>query len=324
MIITTNTGANKDTHSFCKCGNDYGGDRIIIEDDIFVPILDGEHQCGLDISNFFKNVSQANTQKFKLTTGQSKIISDIDGNGMKFLAISVIDPASPVYWRKKYSTPVDEYVTAILNGSFHIVTSAFTQDRINATLELTLNSDNLFKYITWANLAATPINGIIADTWANADLTWNNYDPLITTNRKLVINNSVVSIPFVIEQDELGNYTGEVIETIQLGTSAVTFTLNFSGEYPNTFVVDSLTMSIDGHLVGDFFITAGTLTADFTTNPLTMIVDYSFTAESGLIEVYDKIVGLMVLTSTDNEPLQAIKLLNRGVNLVNISAMIGS
>jgi len=323
MIITENTGANKDTHAFCKCGTDYGGDRIIIEDDVFIPILDGEHQCGLDISGFFKNVSQANIIKFKLNKGQTKILSSLDLNGMKFLAISTEKPTTPLYWRKKYEDILDEYVTAILNGSFVITTAPFTQDRINATLDLTLKSDNSFKFITWANFNAAFINGEYGTTWANADSSWTTYDPVLTTNRKFVVD-KFLSIPFVIELDDAGNYLGEMVELIDLGNCAVKFTLKFHGEYPNSFIIDSLTISLDGHFVGELFISPGTLTTDFVSTPLCMKVEYSFLASSGLIEMYDKIVGLMVLTSTDNEPIQPLKLLNMNDNQIKVSALIGS
>lgn len=323
MIITENTGANKDTHPFCKCGNDYGGDRIIIEDDIFIPILDGERQCGLDISGFFKNVSQANILKFKLNKGQTKVLTSPDDNGMKFLAISTEKPTTPLYWRKKYESILDEYITAILNGSFVITTAPFTQDRINATLDLTLKSDNSFKYITWANFEDAYINGSFGSSWNAATASWVSYDPSLTTNRKVVVDKAL-SIPFVIEQDQNGNYTGEITEIIDLGNAAITFKLEFHGEYPNTFVIDSLTLSLDGHFVGALFVNPGTLTTDFVTIPLCMRAEYSFLATSGKVEVYDKIVGLMVLTSTDNEPIQPIKLLNNNDNQIKVSAMIGS
>lgn len=323
MIITENTGTNKDTHPFCKCGSDYGGDRIIIEDDIFIPILDGERQAGLDISGFFKNVGQANIINFKLLKGQVKILTSPDDNGMKFLAISTEKPTTPLYWRKKYEDILDEYVTAILNGSFIITTAPFTQDRLNATLDLTLKSDNSFKFITWANFNAAFINGSYGTTWNNADSSWTIYDPVLTTNRKFIVD-KVVSIPFVIEQDQQGNYLGEVIEVIDLGNSAIKFTLKFHGEYPNTFIIDSLTITLDGHFVGELFISPGTLVTDFVSTPLSMRVEYSFLASSGLIEMYDKIVGLLVLTSTDNEPIQPLKLLNMNDNQIKVSAMIGS
>lgn len=323
MIITENTGANKDTHPFCKCGSDYGGDRIVIIDDVFTPILDGEHQCGLDVSGFFKNINQANTLKFNLKQGQTKILMSPDENGMKFLAISTEKPTTPLHWRKKYESVLDEYITAILNGSFVITTAPFTQDRINATFDLTLKSDNSFKFITWTNFSTAFINGSFGSSWNNAPASWLSYDPSLTTNRKVVVDQAL-SIPFVIEQDQNGNYLGEVTEIINLGNAAITFTLKFHGEYPNTFVIDSLTLSLDGHFVGSLFINPGTLITDFITTPLCVRAEYSFLATSGKIEMYDKIVGLMVLTSTDNEPIQPVKLLNNGNNQIKVSAMIGS
>lgn len=323
MIITTNTGVQKDSHAFCKCGSDYGGDRIEVYDNSFSPVLSGIRGCGLDISGFFKNVGQANIINFKLLKGQVKILTSPDDNGMKFLAISTEKPTTPLYWRKKYEDILDEYVTAILNGSFIITTAPFTQDRLNATLDLTLKSDNSFKFITWANFNAAFINGSYGTTWNNADSSWTIYDPVLTTNRKFIVD-KVVSIPFVIEQDQQGNYLGEVIEVIDLGNSAIKFTLKFHGEYPNTFIIDSLTITLDGHFVGELFISPGTLVTDFVSTPLSMRVEYSFLASSGLIEMYDKIVGLLVLTSTDNEPIQPLKLLNMNDNQIKVSAMIGS
>jgi len=322
MIITENTGANKDT-PFCRCGNDYGGDRIIVEDDLFIPILDNERQHGLDISDFFKNIGQSNIINFKLNRGQTKILSSPDDNGMKFLALKTEKPTTPLYWRKKYDDILDEYITAIINGSFTIITAPFTQDRINATFDLILKSDNTFKYITWTNFSSSFVNGGFGTSWNNAESTWTTYDPVLTTNRKVVVDQAI-SVPFIIEQDDHGNFNGEVIETVNVGNFALSLKFTFHGEYPNTFIVDTLSISLDGHFVGSLFINPGTLIVDFISTPLCMKVDYNFLAASGLIEVYDKIVGLMVLTSTDNEPIQPIKVMNNSVDQIKVSILIGS
>jgi len=324
MIIKTNTGVEGSANEFCKCGNDYAGDRVIIQDSEFIPVLGGEYQASLNISSFFKNISQANIYKFKLASKQSKILNtDTDGDAV-FIAISVVDPTKPIYWRKVYENPLFEYITAILNGSFKITTSPFVSDRVNATMELTLNSDNTFKTITWANIGTSFIDGQIADTWNNADYSWNDYHPLLTTNTKLTVVNSVTTMPFVIEQDTLGNYTGEVTMDISFGSTVGKVKIVFHGVYGTSFIVDSFEFVLDGHLVGLLYILPGTITTDFITTPLCMKVNYSFIASSGLLEEFDKIVGLMVLTSTDNEPIGTIKLYNGSLSAVQISTMIGS
>ncbi len=329
MIITSNTGAEKQTVDLCKCGHDYGGDRIILEDSTFVPILGGERQFGLDFSSFFKNISQSNLLKFKLSSKQSRLISDIDGTGMKFIAVSVVDPTQPLYWRKtnincNNTDPIQEFVTAILNGSFKITTDPFTSDRINAVVTMTLDSDNSFKMVTWTNIGASFIDGKFTTTWLDGQYSWNDYHPLLTTNTQLVVVNNVISAPVVIENDNQMNFSGEVTLQAIVGSTAINVTLKFSGVYGDTFVVNSIIVGLDGHLVGPLFMLVGQPIADFTTIPLEMEVNFTFTGASGLIEEYDKIVGMMVLTSTDNEPLKTIKLYNGGIKSVQVATMIGS
>lgn len=324
MIITSNTGENK-SHEICKCGNDYGGDRIILEDSTFIPILGGERGCGLDLSGWFKNVSQVNNIKFKLNPKQTKIVQSLDDQGVKFLAISVTDPTKPIYWRKVLDSPFYEKITAILDASWKITTLPFTSDRVNAEFTLTLNSDNDLKTITWANIGTSFIDGGSTTNWNEGDHTWNDYHPLLTSNTKLIVNDSVTTVPFVIEQADNGDFAGEVTTQVVFGSTVANITFKISGNYPaQEIAIDTIKVVLDGHLVGELFILSGMPVTDFVSTPLSMEAESTFIAASGLIEEYDKIVGLMVLTSTDNEPIAKIKLLNNGTTAVQVQTMIGT